>query len=243
MNARFEDVAVVMITMNEERSIREIARALRRDVPGATITIVDSSEDRTPDIATEEAVEVVRQYPPQGYGPAMARALMHPDRPIVVTLDCDGTYPTAHIPRLVEMVRSGHAVAGTTRLANGRPKTMPWPNYVANQLFNVVASVLFLRRVRDVHSGMRAYSRQTIDAFVWYAPAPALPVELLLVPVRAGLQVDEVAIPYAERQGESTLDRLSSTVWTLRRILRSRFARLDGLRSAHSEALPQPHGG
>jgi glycosyltransferase involved in cell wall biosynthesis len=227
---RFDDVAVVMITMDEEGSIRQVARDLRRDVPGASITIVDSSKDRTPEVAAEEDIEVVRQFPPQGYGPAMIRALRHPERPIVVTLDCDGTYPTDQIRTLVEMVRSGHDIAGTTRLAGGRPATMPWGNYLGNLLFNVVASLVFLRRIRDVHSGMRAYRRDAIHGFAWFQTAPALPVELLLLPIRAGLRVAEIPIPYRERIGETTLNRLSSTLWTFRRILRARTVPLSDVR-------------
>jgi glycosyltransferase involved in cell wall biosynthesis len=218
----FEDVAIVMITMNEEGSIRRVVRDLRRDVPGASVTIVDSSTDRTPEIAVEENVEVVRQFPPRGYGPAMVRALRHPDRPIVVTLDCDDTYPTRRIPELVQMVRSCCDIAGTTRLAHRKPQAMPWTNYLANRVFNITASMLFLRRVCDVHSGMRAYRHETIHGFSWLAEAPALPVELLLMPLRAGLQVQEIPIAYGERVGETTLKRLSSTLWTFRRILRSR---------------------
>jgi glycosyltransferase involved in cell wall biosynthesis len=224
--ANFEDVAIVMITMDEDGSIRQVARDLRRDVPGASVTIVDSSQDRTPEIAAEEGVEVVRQFPPKGYGPAMVRALTYPDRSIVVTLDCDGTYPTERIPELVEMVRSGCDVAGTTRLARGKPRAMPWGNYLGNRLFGFIASILFLRRVRDLHSGMRAYRRETIDGFSWLADAPALPVELLLLPIRAGLGVREIPITYAERIGEPTLDRLSSTAWTFRRMLRARTVRV-----------------
>ncbi len=215
-----------MITMNEQDSIRRVVRHLRRDVPGATVAIVDSSTDRTPEIAVEEKVDLVRQYPPKGYGPAMIRALTYPSRPIVVTLDCDDTYPTQYIPALVEMVRSGYDVAGTTRLARGKPRAMPWTNYLANRLFNLAASVVFLRPVRDVHSGMRAYRCETINRFSWLSDAPALPVELLLLPLRSGMHVKEIPIPYSERIGDSTLQRFTSTLWTFRRILRSRTVRL-----------------
>jgi glycosyltransferase involved in cell wall biosynthesis len=225
----FEDVAVVMITMNEQDSIRRVVRDLRRDVPGASVTIVDSSSDRTPEIAEDEDVEVVRQFPPKGYGPAMVKALSHPDRPIVVTLDCDDTYPTERIAELVQMVRSGCDIAGTTRLARGKPEAMPRTNYIANRVFNIAASVLFVRQVRDVHSGMRAYRRETIHRFSWLVDAPALPVELLLLPIRAGLDVREIPIAYGERIGESTLQRFASALWTFRRILRARTARRSDL--------------
>jgi glycosyltransferase involved in cell wall biosynthesis len=218
----FDDVAVVMTTLNEEGAIQTVVAELRRDVPGAEVTIVDSSTDRTPEIAAEEDVEVIRQFPARGYGPAIVRALTHPTRPIVVTLDCDCTYPTSKIPELVELVRSGWDIAGTTRIAEGRPRAMPWPNYMANRLFNIVASILFMRRVRDVHTGMRAYRRDVIHRFQWIE-APALPVELLLLPMRAGLTVKETPIAYNKRIGVTNLDRLDSTIWTLRRILRVRL--------------------
>ncbi len=236
--ALFEDVAIVMITMDEEDSIRRVAQELHRELPGATVAIVDSSTDRTPEIALEEDVEVIRQFPPRGYGPAMVKALTHPDRPIVVTLDCDGTYPTRRIPELVDLVRSGYDLAGTTRLAGSRPQTMPWANYLANRLFNVVASIAFLRPVRDVHSGMRAYRRTTIESFSWLAEAPALPVELLLLPIRAGLRVQEIPIAYDERIGDSTLNRLDSALWTFRRIWRARMARIERV---YSPRAASPH--
>ena len=37
--------------------------------------IVDSSRDRTPEIARQLGARVIRQFPPQGYGRAMARVL------------------------------------------------------------------------------------------------------------------------------------------------------------------------
>jgi glycosyltransferase involved in cell wall biosynthesis len=239
----FEDVAIVMITMNEEGSIRRLADDLRRDVPGATITIVDSSSDRTPEIAREAGIEVVRQFPPKGYGPAMIRALHHPGRPIVVTLDCDDTYPTERIGDLVQLVRSGCDVAGAARLSGGRPAAMPRSNYYANRLFNIVASVALGRRVRDVHSGMRAYTRETIHGLDWLSDAPALPVELLLAPMRAGLRVREIPIAYRERIGETTLDRVSSTIWTFRRIVRARRARLTSASAAAARPTPSARAG
>lgn len=220
----YDDVSVVMITKDEEGSVAKVIDDIRRDVPGAEILLVDSSEDRTPQIAEERGARVIRQFPPRGYGPAMVRALRAPDREIVVTLDCDDTYPTAAIPELVAESRNGVDVAGTTRLAGGRPATMPVPNYLANKLFNLVASVLFLRPIRDVHTGMRAYRRGLLHEIDWAAEGSALPVELLLGPARLGMRVTEVPIAYAERIGDTTLDRFSSTVWTFRRILRSRFA-------------------
>lgn len=227
---QYEDVSVVMISRDEEAAIAGVLDGIRANLPGAEVLLVDSSADRTPQIAEENGARVLRQFPPRGYGPAMERALLEPERDIVVTLDCDGTYPADRLPELVARVRGGVDLVGTSRIDGHRPAAMPWPNYLANKAFNIFASVVFTRRIRDVHSGMRAYRRTMLHAIRWHADAPALPVELLLKPIRLGYRVEEIPIRYAERLGETTLDRLASTVWTVKRIVRSRVARREDLR-------------
>ena len=220
----YSDVSVVMISRDEEAAIAGVLAGIREHLPGAEILLVDSSADRTPAIAEQNGARVIRQFPPRGYGPAMERALLEPEREIVMTLDCDGTYPADRLPELAQRIRAGADLVGTSRLDSGRPAAMPTPNYVANRAFNVFASVVFMRRIHDVHSGMRAYRRSMLHSIRWYSPAPALPVELLLKPIRLGYRVEEIPIRYAERLGETTLDRLASTVWTVKRILRSRMS-------------------
>jgi len=227
----YDDVCVSMITMDEEGAVARVVRDVRRQLPGAEVMIVDSSEDRTPQIAAELGVTVVRQFPPQGYGSAMVRALTEPARAIVITLDCDDTYPTEVLPEMVRRCRAGTDVVGTTRISRGRPGAMPLPNYWANRLFNLTATLLFWRRVRDVHSGMRAYRRSMIHAIMWDPKGPALPIELLLKPMRLGYAVVELPIEYRERIGETTLHRWSSTSWTFKRIWRSRAQPVERLRA------------
>ena len=70
-------ISVVMITLNEAHAVGKVIRDIQAAVAGldAEILLVDSSKDRTPEIAEAAGARVVRQFPPQGYGHAMARAL------------------------------------------------------------------------------------------------------------------------------------------------------------------------
>jgi hypothetical protein len=43
----FEDVSVVMISMNEEGAIKNVLQDISKDVPGAEVVLVDSSKDKT----------------------------------------------------------------------------------------------------------------------------------------------------------------------------------------------------
>src|SRR5687767_395356 len=210
-----------MITMNEEKAVAKVVADIRRVVPDAEILLVDSSRDRTPDIASSLGCRVIRQFPPQGYGPAMNRAVREASGDVVVTLDCDDTYPVEAIPKLVDLIRDGSDLVNTTRVER-RPKAMPFANFLANRAFALVARILHGIRTTDLHSGMRAYRKSMIDQVQWSERGPALPVDMLLIPYRRGFRIAEIPIDYRERIGVTTLHRFSSTLWTLKRIWRAR---------------------
>jgi glycosyltransferase involved in cell wall biosynthesis len=219
-----DNLTVAMITRNEEKAIAKVIGDIRRVVPEAEVLVVDSSSDRTAEVAEELGARVIRQLPPRGYGPAMDTALRSASGKVVVTLDCDDTYPAGEIPALARLVlEEGYDLVDGSRLKS-KPAAMPWLNYFANFGFAVLASLLFLRRVTDLHSGMRAYRKSLIDSLSYRAQGAALPVELLLRPIKMGKRFKVVYIDYRERVGQSTMRPLQSAWWTLRRILAVRFS-------------------
>jgi glycosyltransferase involved in cell wall biosynthesis len=218
-------LSVVMITKNEERAVATVLQDIKNSAPEAEVIIVDSSDDRTPEIAQLLGAKVIRQFPPQGYGRAMDRALRAASGNAIVTLDCDNTYPAEMIPTLARYISGeGYDLVDASRLER-KPKSMPWLNYLANRAFAVLASVLFLRRITDLHSGMRAYKKSLIGELRYNPDGPALPVELLLKPLGLGYKIKFIFIDYRDRLGTSTMRPLASAWWTLRRILTARFRR------------------
>lgn len=217
------ELTVAMITMNEAGAVGRVIADIQRTVPEAEILVVDSSTDETAAIAASLGAHVVRQFPPQGYGPAMALALRSAAGAVVVTMDCDGTYPADRIPELAARVLHGDADLVDASRLRGKPAAMPWLNYLANYGFALVASVLFMRRLTDLHSGMRAYRKSMLERLRYRAQGAALPVELLLRPIKSGFRVETVFIDYGNRIGVSTMRPLSGAWWTLRRLLTVRF--------------------
>lgn len=212
-------LTVSMITMNEEGAIGKVVKDIQRVVPGAEILVVDSSKDRTPEIAAELGCRVLRQFPPKGYGPAMDRALREASGEVVLTLDCDDTYPVEAIPEFMKRIEEGYDLVDGSRVRR-RPKAMPFANFIANRVFAFTARILCGIRTTDLHSGMRAYRTDMLKQVEWDPQGPALPVELLLRPYKMGFKVLEIPIDYRERIGTTTLHRWSSTLWTFRRIFR-----------------------
>ena len=199
-------LTVSMITMNEEGAVAKVIGDIRRVAPGAEILLVDSSKDRTAEIAQELGCRVIKQFPPQGYGPAMDRAVREASGDVVITLDCDDTYPVDVIPRLVEWIEQGYDLVNTTRTWR-RPKAMPLANFLANRAFALTARILHGLKTTDVHSGMRAYRKSMIDAVRWTPRGAALPVDMYVIPFRRGFRVTEIPIDYRERIGTTTLHR------------------------------------
>jgi len=214
-------VTVSMITLNEEAAVAKVVGDIRRVVPDAEIFVVDSSGDRTAEVAESLGCRVFKQFPPKGYGPAMDRAVRDARGDMVITLDCDDTYPVDAIPKLIALIDEGWDLVNATRLAK-RPKAMPLANYVANRVFAWTARLLHGIRTTDVHSGMRAYRKSMIDAVQWDSNGPALPVDMLILPYRRGFRVTEIPIEYRERIGATTLQRFRSTVWTFKRLWKAR---------------------
>ena len=214
-------LTVSMITRNEEGAIAKVVRDIQRVAPNAEILVVDSSRDSTAEIAEKLGCRVIRQFPPQGYGPAMDRAVREASGDIVITLDCDDTYPVNMIPELVRRIEGGADLVNTTRVKR-RPKAMPFFNFIANRVFALAARLAFGIRTTDVHSGMRAYRKTMIDRVQWNPRGPALPVDMMIVPYRMGFRVDEIPIDYRERVGTTTLNRWESTLWTFKRLWNAR---------------------
>jgi glycosyltransferase involved in cell wall biosynthesis len=200
----FEDVAVVMGTYNEEAAIGRVLDDIARVTDGrAAVVCVDGSSDRTAEIAREKGARVIEQEP-RGYGVAVREAVLAPDRPVVVTTDCDDTYPMDRLPDFLDAINEGYDVVSGDRLTRGA-ETMPALNRAGNHAFAALASLLLGRRLTDVTTGMRAYRRDLLQAVDW-TENTGLSAELLMRPVARNYRVTEVPIDYRERAGETTLD-------------------------------------
>lgn len=203
----FDDVSVVMGTYNEAAAIETVLADIEAATDGrAEVICVDGSSDETPELARANGATVIEQEP-QGYGIAVREAILAPDRPVIVTTDCDDTYPMDRLPDFLEAINDGCDVVSGDRLYYGA-ETMPRLNRLGNHLFALVASLLMGRRVTDTTTGMRAYRRDVVQSIEW-TENTGLSAELLIRPLMRGYTVRELPIEYSERAGETKLDPIS----------------------------------
>jgi glycosyltransferase involved in cell wall biosynthesis len=200
----FDDLSVVMGTYNEEAAIESVLGDIERVTDGrAEVVCVDSSSDRTPEIARDHGAIVVGQEP-QGYGVAVREAIFTASRDVIVTTDCDDTYPMEALPRFLGLINDGADVVSGDRLYRGAD-AMPAFNGFGNHAFALLASVLMGERVHDTTTGMRAYRRDVVRQ-IRTTENTGLSAELLIRSVMRGHDVREEPIQYAKRLGETKLD-------------------------------------
>ena len=53
MNKLDQEISIVMISMNEEKAIKSVISGIQKYTPNAEIVIIDSSSDKTAEIAEE----------------------------------------------------------------------------------------------------------------------------------------------------------------------------------------------
>lgn len=214
----YSNVSIVMATRNEEKAIRKVIEDIKSATYGqAEIVVVDGSKDRTPDIAEELGAKVIRQEP-KGYGIAVKLALMSATRDIIITTDCDNTYPMEDIPKFVQLIEEGYDIVSGSRLTKTVDK-MPLFNKFGNWLFATVTSILYSVKVTDVTTGMRAYRRDVIRCIDWTENV-GLSAELLFRPALRKYKIIEIPIDYRERLGETKLNPITGGIGIFKSILK-----------------------
>ena len=160
---------VVIPALNEEKTVASVIRGIPGDLPGVSrvevLVVDDGSSDRTAEEARAAGARVISHDSTRGVGAAFRTALRHAidsGADLLVSIDADGQFDPADIPRLIEPVLAG-AADFTTASRFADPALVPsmpgrklWGNRVMARLVSGLTGQVF----RDVSCGMRCYSRR-----------------------------------------------------------------------------------
>lgn len=221
-------LSVVMASMNEVKSIVHMIEEIRKYAPSdSEILLVDSSTDATPEIAQGMGAKVITQQP-QGHGAALKKALNEASGDIVITTDCDLTYPMSKIPDFINLIdEKGYDLVSGCRLTKELTiREMPFANKLANIVFAFIVRLLYGINTHDVTTGMFAMRRELAQT-EWKGNF-SLPAEIIIRSKLMNKKHIEVPIPYKMREGESTLPKWKSGKAYLRCFLHWKFGWFDG---------------
>jgi glycosyltransferase involved in cell wall biosynthesis len=195
------EVAVAIPCYNEAAAIAEVIASWRRALPQAEIIVFDNnSTDGTGSIAQGQGARVI-PVPQQGKGHAV-QAIFREfiDRPIVVLVDGDGTYPAAEIDRLLAPIREDRAdmVVGARQPVD-QPGAMTPVRGFGNLIIRSAFWLLIGGKLGDLLSGYRVFNRRFREAVTLRSAGFEIETELASEAVVHRMRVVELSVPYYPR--------------------------------------------
>ena len=223
---------VCLPTYNERENLEPMLRALG-DKDVHVLVIDDNSPDGTGELADRLAAEldyvsVLHRERKEGLGPAYLagfRRALSGDTELVLEMDCDFSHDPNDVPRLIAAVADGADVAlGSRYVPGGGVRNWGLLRRVISAGGSLYARVVLDVQVRDLTGGFKCYRRsvlETIELDSIHSKGYAFQIETTYRALRAGFEVVEVPITFADREvGGSKMSKgiVVEAIWKVPRL-------------------------
>ncbi len=199
-------LSIVMPVYNEERSIEQVLRRLRRlPLPSYEVVVVDDgSTDGTREIlrrwdgAEDGRFRVILQERNTGKGGAVRRGVQEARGEYVVIQDADLEYDPQDLALLYREIEQGRArvVYGSRFLGGGE---FLLSSKIANRVLSLLTSVLYGKRVTDMETCYKMMPRDLYLSLQIRANRFDMEPEITAKILRQGIPIREVPIRYRGR--------------------------------------------
>jgi glycosyltransferase involved in cell wall biosynthesis len=204
------DVSVILPALNEEQTIGECITKIQKvflyNAIRGEVIVVDSSDDRTPEIAESSGARVFHTEK-NGYGNAYITGFKNARGLFIVMGDADNTYDFFDIPKLIAPLKTGADFVIGSRFKGVIHKGSmdELHRYIGNPLLTWMINIIFHTQFSDAHSGFRAITREAFDRLHLKTGGMEFASEMLVMASKVGLKIVEVPIDYYPRLTASKL--------------------------------------
>ncbi len=194
-------VSIVVPALNEELSIGEFIlwckEGLRAADVDGEIIIVDSSTDRTAQIAESLGVRVIKVLK-RGLGQAYIEAIPYIRGEYIIMGDCDLTYDFRHIKLFIaELDKGAEFVMGTRMKGYIEKGAMPkMHRYLGTPVTTFILNLIYGSHYSDIHCGMRAICYSALKRINLESPSWEYASEMVLKAKKLKLKTAEVPIRF-----------------------------------------------
>jgi glycosyltransferase involved in cell wall biosynthesis len=192
-------VAVLIPCYNEEAAISGVIYAFHATLPEAAIYVYDNnSADGTVATATA-AGAIVCQETLQGKGHVVRRMFADIEADIYVLVDGDGTYDASAAPDMISMLIDQQLDMVTAlRIANSAGAYRRG-HLFGNSVLSGAMQCIFGKRISDMLSGYRAFSRRFVKTFPALASGFETETEFSVHALELRMPVGELRTAYGKR--------------------------------------------
>jgi len=211
------EVTVLVPALNEEISIGRFVEWCHEGINASgaktEILIVDSSTDRTAEIALSRGARVLKT-PRRGLGRAYIDAIPFVRGRFVIMGDADCTYDFRVIAPFIDALRSGaEFVMGSRFKGRIEPGAMPaLHRYFGTPVTTLILNVMFGSHFSDIHCGMRGITREALQRMDMRSQGWEYASEMILRSVHMRLRTTEVPIGIL-RDPEGRLSHMKRRGW------------------------------
>jgi glycosyltransferase involved in cell wall biosynthesis len=195
------EFSIVIPALNEQLTIADFIAWCQEGMRAANVTgeilIVDSSSDRTAEIALGLGARVLKT-PKRGLGRAYQDALPYIRGKYILMGDCDCTYDFRALAPFVEKFRGGaEFIMGSRFRGYIEPGSMPpLHRYLGTPVTTFILNVIFASRFSDIHCGMRGITRDALARMDLRSQSWEYASEMVLKSVHMSLRTEEVPIRF-----------------------------------------------
>lgn len=202
-------VTVLIACRNEEENIERCVRAVAASMPEAEILVVDGGQDHTFEIVqklSEEfpAVRVIKNENDRGKGHAIRTGIANAQGGVIAQFDADMQFFAKDLPALVKPVLDGKA---DFCLGSRFLKTSDRSGYstvffrdFGNRVLAALTSLMIGKRVTDVTAGIKAWTKEAIEAVRLTDDTYSYEVEIVIKASMHRFRTVEVPVRYTSRE-------------------------------------------
>jgi glycosyltransferase involved in cell wall biosynthesis len=211
------ELSIVIPALNEEAVVGEFVTWCMEGLAKAGISgevlIVDSSTDRTAEIALAHGARVLRS-PKRGLGRAYIDALKYIRGRYVLMGDADCTYDFRNIAPFVERFRQGYEyLMGSRWKGSIEPGSMPpLHQYLGTPVTTWVLNLVFSSHFSDIHCGMRGITKDALERMGLQSQSWEYASEMVLKSVQMRLRTAEVPVSFLKDR-EGRVSHLKRSGW------------------------------
>ncbi len=196
-------IAVLIPCFNEEAAVPRVIAGFRACLPEAAIYVYDNnSRDRTAEVARAAGAQV-RIERLQGKGHVLRRMFADVEADVFVLVDGDDTYDAAAAPAMVRMLVEGQLDMVTAIRDGTEIGAFRRGHRAGNVLLTGMVRWVFGKRVSDVLSGYRAFSRRFVKSFPALAGGFETETELSVHALELCMPIGELRTRYRGRAAGS----------------------------------------
>jgi hypothetical protein len=201
------ELSIVVPALNEQLTIGDFIDWCKEGLAKAKvkgeILIVDSSTDKTAEIAVAKGARVLRS-PKRGLGRAYIDSLPFIRGKYIVMGDCDCTYDFRELEPFVAKFHEGYEYIMGSRFSGYiEPGAMPpLHRYFGTPGTTWILNVIFSSHFSDIHCGMRGITLEALTRMGLRSQSWEYASEMVLKSVHMGLKTGEVPIRFLkDREG------------------------------------------